>query len=88
MREHRNRFLAAMSIRRYLSERRFDAETIRLLGIAFETAMVAFQQKNSDAADVPRDEIANAIIELAQAGERNPDRLCNETLRALRLKGL
>ena len=88
MRELRNRFLAVMSIRRYLSELKIRHRSIRHLGIAFETAVVAFQQKNSDGADVPRDEIANAIIELAHAGERNPDRLCNETLRALRLKEL
>jgi peptidoglycan hydrolase-like protein with peptidoglycan-binding domain len=77
-----------MPIRRYLDEQRFfDAETVRLLGIAFETAVAAFQQMNGVAADPSRDAIAKVIIERAKAGERDPDRLCEAALRALRRQG-
>jgi peptidoglycan hydrolase-like protein with peptidoglycan-binding domain len=63
-----------MPIRRYLDEHRFfDAETVRLLGIAFETAVAAFQQMNGVEADPPRDAIAKVIIESAKTGERDPD---------------
>jgi hypothetical protein len=34
-------------------------------------------------ADPPRDEVARIIIELAQAGERDPDFLCEAVLKAL-----
>ena len=63
----------------------FDAETVRLLGIAFETAIVALRQ-TCGMADPPRDEIVRIIIELAQAGERDPD-LCEAVLKALGAAG-
>ena len=43
---------------------KFDAETKRVMGVAFEMAWVAF--------------------ELAKAGERNPDILCEKALKGLR----
>jgi hypothetical protein len=63
----------------------FDAETVRLLGIALETAIVALRQ-TWGMADPPRDEIVRIIIELAQAGERDPD-LCEAVLKALGAAG-
>ena len=63
----------------------FDAETVRLLGIALETAIVALRQ-TCGMADPPRDEIVRIIIELAQAGERDPD-LCEAVLKALGAAG-
>jgi hypothetical protein len=41
-----------------LDGHRFDAETTRLMGIAFETALVAVRQTDG-ADDPPRDAIAN-----------------------------
>jgi hypothetical protein len=72
-----------MPIRLYLAGQRFDPETIRLMGIALESAMVALQQ--ADGLDgQPRDTAARVIIEQARAGERDPERLCEAALKALR----
>jgi hypothetical protein len=70
-----------MPIRHYLQSHRFDAETARLLGVAFEMALVALQHADA-LADPTRDAVAQKIIELAKAGERDPDRLCDEALKA------
>jgi hypothetical protein len=72
-----------MPIRAYLQGHRFDAETVRLLGIAFEMAIVALQQ--DDGVSATRDAIAHKIIELAKAGERDPERLCDGALKATQL---
>jgi hypothetical protein len=71
-----------MPIRPYLDGHRFDDETTRLMGIAFETAVAAVRQRDG-VDDPPRDRIAKAIIDLAQAGERDPERLCEAALNAL-----
>ena len=72
-----------MPIRLYLAGQRFDPETVRLMGIALESAMVALQQ--ADGLDgQPRDTAARVIIEQARAGERDPERLCEAALEALR----
>ena len=68
-----------MPIRAYLQGRRFDAETIRLMGIAFEMAIVALQQAEGAVAPT-RDAVAQQIIKLAVAGERDPERLCDAAL--------
>jgi hypothetical protein len=70
-----------MPIRHYLQGHRFDAETVRLLGIAFEMALVAVQHADGVVAPT-RDVVAQKIIELAKAGERDPERLCDEALKA------
>ena len=59
----------------------FDAETARLLGIAFEMALVALQHADGVVAPT-RDAVAQKIIELAKAGERDPERLCDGALKA------
>jgi hypothetical protein len=46
------------------------------MGIAYEMARASIQLRNKIADEV----IANKIIELTKAGERNPDLLCEETL--------
>ena len=74
-----------MPIRPYLDKHRFDSETIRVLGIAFETALVALRQ--AGVTDPSRDQVARIIIELAQTGERDPDCLCEAVLTALRTTG-
>ena len=72
-----------MPIRAYLEGHRFDAETTRLMGIAFEMALVALQHTEG-IVNPTRDAVAKKIIELAKAGERDPNRLCDAALQALR----
>ena len=72
-----------MPIRAYLNGHRFDAETTRLMGIAFEMALVALQ-RTEGIVNPTRDSVAQKIIELAKAGERDPERLCEAALQALR----
>jgi hypothetical protein len=80
MRKLCNKFHAAMPIRPYLDGHRFDPETMRLMGIAFETTIQALHSRGMD--DPPREAIAKAIIDVAKAGERDPDRLCDLALQA------
>ena len=70
-----------MPIRHYLQGHRFDPETARLLGVAFEMALVTLQHADGPVAPT-RDAVAQKIIELAKAGERDPERLCDETMKA------
>ena len=69
-----------MPIRQYLQGHRFDPETARLLGVAFEIALVTLQQRRE--IGPLRDAVAQKIIELAEAGERDPERLCDAALKA------
>ena len=73
-----------MPIRHYFQGHRFDAETVRLLGVAFEMALVALQHADGVVAST-RDAVAHKMIELAKAGERDPERLCDEALNATML---
>jgi hypothetical protein len=50
------------------------------MGIAFETAIQAL--RNRGVFDPPREAIARAIIGVAKAGERDPERLCDLALEA------
>ena len=70
-----------MPIRPYLQGHRFDPETARLMGVAFEMALVALQHADGVVAPT-RDAVAQKIIELAKAGERDPEQLCDEALKA------
>jgi hypothetical protein len=72
-----------MPIRTYLEGFRFDPETVRLMGIAYEMALVALQRTGGNV-NLTRDTLAQKIIELAKAGERDPERLCEAALQALR----
>jgi hypothetical protein len=72
-----------MPIRTFLGGHRFDGETVRLMGIAFETALASLRSA-PDCTDPVREAIARKIIELAKAGERDPERLCDEALKGLR----
>jgi len=69
-----------MSITPYLSD--FDAspETKRLLGVALEMTRVSLGLGDNFADGI----IAKRIVELAKAGERNPDLLCEGALEKLR----
>jgi hypothetical protein len=70
-----------MPIRAYLNGHRFDVETIRLMGIAFAMALVALERTDG-IVNPTRDAVAQKIIELAKAGERDPERLCEGALKA------
>jgi hypothetical protein len=72
-----------MPIRAYLEGHRFDAETTRLMGVAFEMALVALQRTDG-IVNPTRETVAKKIIELAKAGERDPERLCDTALQSLR----
>ena len=69
-----------MPIRQYLEGHRFDAQTVRPMGVAFAMAVVTLQQRRR--IDPLRDSVAHKIIELAKAGERDPERLCDGALKA------
>jgi hypothetical protein len=71
-----------MPITPYLNGLRFDPETRRVMGVAFEMVCIALGR--SDRGDMANEVIAKSIIELAQAGERNPDLLCEGALSRLR----
>jgi hypothetical protein len=53
-----------------LNGERFDSETTRIMGVAFETARIAMLLTRHEPVDAI---IAKRIIELAKTGERNPD---------------
>ena len=59
-----------------------DPETKRVIGVAFEIARAALRLVDRDDPAVAI--IAKRIIELAKAGERNPDLLCERPLMDLR----
>jgi hypothetical protein len=63
-----------MPIAQFLDASRFDPETKRVLGVAFEMIRAALRLEGES--DPASDIIANRIIEFAKAGERNPDFLC------------
>jgi hypothetical protein len=65
-----------MPIRPFLVGYGFDPETERLMGVAFEIARSAVIRR----ADLTDEAIARTIIELAKAGERNVDVLCEAAL--------
>ena len=53
-------------------------------GVAFEMALVTLQHADGPVAPT-RDAVAQKIIELAKAGERDPERLCDGALKATML---
>jgi hypothetical protein len=71
-----------MPITPFLDSHNFDPETRRVMGIAFEMARVALRL--SDRTDLINEIIARSIIELAKAGQRDPDLLCEGALRSFR----
>ena len=71
-----------MPITPYLNGDQFEPETKRVLGVAFEQVCIALRMGASD--DDVKQAIANKVIELAKAGERNPDILCERALEDIR----
>jgi hypothetical protein len=71
-----------MPITPFLNGEKFDSETRRVMGVALEMACWAL--RTGDCADDIKQAIANKIIALAKAGERNPDALCEQVLKDIR----
>jgi hypothetical protein len=72
-----------MPIRAYLDgHKKFDDEMIRRMGIAFEMALASLGGTR-DYEDPIRARLAQRIIALAEAGERDPERLCESALRTI-----
>jgi len=69
-----------MSITPYLDGLNVDSETERVLGLAPDMTRLALGLED----DLANKVIAKSIIELAKAGERNPDLLCEGALKKLR----
>jgi hypothetical protein len=63
-----------MPIRFHLNGQSFDPETIRVMGLAYEMALIALRL--TDRGDIANDVVAHKIIELAKTGERNPEQMC------------
>ena len=72
-----------MPIRAYLDGPEFDGETIRLMGIAFETALASLGATRCHD-DPIRAALAQRVIALAKAGERDPECLCEAALKSVR----
>jgi hypothetical protein len=70
-----------MAIYRIFKERAFEPEAIARLGAAYEGALKALQL--SDRQDPITELVAKKIIEIAETGEQDPDRLCARTLEEL-----
>jgi hypothetical protein len=74
-----------MAIRAYLEGAGgLDPETIHQMGVAFEMALASLGS-TPNYADPARETVARKIIEFAQAGERDPERLCEGALKQLAL---
>jgi len=71
-----------MPIRPFLNGEKFDQDTVRVMGLAFEAVCVALRIGNSD--DDVRQAIATKVIDLARNGERHPDVLCELVLKEIR----
>ena len=70
-----------MPIRPYLDGHQFDEETVRAMGVAFEMTRAALEHADGTASLPAPQMIAAKIVELAKAGEHDPDRLCDRTLK-------
>jgi hypothetical protein len=71
----------AMPMTSFLGGQAFPAETLVSMGIAFDQACKTLGL--ADRSDSLTALVASKIIAAAQDGERDPDRLCAQALRAL-----
>ena len=71
-----------MAIRRLLKDGVFGPEDIDVLTGAFDHCLKRLQLRDRD--DPITEFIARKIIELARTGERDPHRLCQDALKAIR----
>jgi hypothetical protein len=66
----------------FLDDAGTDPEVRRVVGVAFEMARIALGLAERPV--ITNEFIAKRIIELAKAGERNPDILCEGVLKEFR----
>jgi hypothetical protein len=71
-----------MPITQFLDSSKFDPETKRVMGVAFEMARAALQLGHQG--NLIDERIAKKIIELAKAGELDPELLCESVLKEFR----
>jgi len=71
-----------MPITPFLDRENFDAETRRILGVAFEAARVALHTESDDYIN---EAVAKKLIDFAKAGERSPDLLCERVSNVIRM---
>ena len=71
-----------MQITTYLDGAKYDDETQRIMGLAFGLVCTALRAGDSD--DYVKRAIAAKVIDLAEAGERNPDVICELLLKDIR----
>jgi hypothetical protein len=71
-----------MAIYRLIRESVFDPEAIERMTTAYEHALKVLQL--TDRNDPITELVARKIIEIAGVGERDPDRLCQRAVEALR----
>ena len=71
-----------MPLSSYSEGMRFDSETTRLMGLAYEMARATL--RGADQTEPACSIIAKRILELASDGIVDPDRLCEEALIRLR----
>jgi hypothetical protein len=71
-----------MPITPFIDSFKFDPETERVMGIAFEMTIHALRLTGR--ADLVPEIIAKKILELAILGERDPDLICERALIDLR----
>ena len=69
----------AMTIKTFLEGRRFDPETVKVMGIAFENARNALGLDNKD--NFRTRIVARTVIELTHRGIRDADQLTAAVLR-------
>jgi hypothetical protein len=62
-----------MPLTGFLQGEKFDRETVRVMSIAFEMTRIALSFRDGIGDEL----IAKKIIELAKAGEIDPNRLCD-----------
>ena len=68
-----------MPIRSHLKGQEFDPEMVRVMGLAYEMALIALRL--TDRGDIANDVVAHKIIEHAKTGERDPEHLCEAVLK-------
>ena len=70
-----------MSTGRSVQNDAFDPETLRAMGVAFDRACAAL--RSFGRAGTVQEIIAQEIVDRAKEGERDPGRLCEQSLMAL-----
>jgi hypothetical protein len=74
------------SIRPHLDRHKFDPETKRVMGLAFEMVLAALRLADRD--DRANEVIASRIIALAKIGESDPNLMCDAVLKEFRERRL